>query len=111
MNRLRSWFWLLALIAFLAPSLGMVTMVHAMHPSEHAAMSDCPGHAPPPDCPDQGTAKHAAGQCCPMMANFVALMPAVALAQTVSLFHVRPASVTLCLTGLGSTQDPPPPRV
>ncbi len=111
MNRFRSLFWLLALIAFLAPSLGMGSMAHAMQLPEHAAMSDCPGHAPPPDCPAQGTAKHAAGQCCPMTANHVAVIPPVALVQPSAPLHVRPAAVTLYLTGLTFAEDPPPPRV
>ncbi len=34
-------------------------------------------HAPPPDpCPSEGTAKHAASACCPLMSGAVALLPA-----------------------------------
>jgi hypothetical protein len=110
MNRFRSLFWLLALIAFLAPSLGTVSMAHVMQPVEQAGLYDCPDHAPPPDCPAQGTAKHAAGLCCLAMGAGVALMPAGALAQTSAPFHAPLATVTLNLNGLIFTQDPPPPR-
>ena len=40
-----------------------------------ASSVDCPDHAPPPDpCPSEGTAKHAASACCPMMSGAVALL-------------------------------------
>ena len=108
MNRARLLVWLIALVALVAPP-GM--SAHAMAPAGQASSVDCPDHAPPPDCPAQGTAKHAAGQCCPLMAGVVALLPPVALAQTPAPFHARPATVARSLTGLVFTQDPPPPRV
>lgn len=111
MIRSRALVWLIALIAFLAPPFGTASMAHAAQPMEQAALSDCPDHAPPPDCPAQGTAKHAAGQCCPLMAGVLALPPPVALEQAPAPFYARPAAVAPNLTGLTFTQDPPPPRV
>jgi hypothetical protein len=111
MGRLRSLLWLISLLAFLAPSFGTASMAHVAQPPEQAASADCPDHAPPPDCPAQGTAKHAAGQCCPLMAGIVALLPPVALVQAAVPYHVRPATIARNLIGLTFTQDPPPPRV
>ena len=111
MIRLRAFAWLIALIAFIAPPFGTASMAHAAQPMEQAALSDCPDHAPPPDCPAQGTAKHAAGKCCPLMAGVVALLPPAALEQTPAPFDARPATIAANLTGLIFTQDPPPPRV
>lgn len=111
MTLLRSLTWLIALVGFVVPSLGTASVAHASQPTEQAASADCPHHAPPPDCPAQGTAKHAAGQCCPLMAGVVALLPPVALAPAPTLVHARPAAIALNLTGLTFAQDPPPPRV
>jgi hypothetical protein len=109
MTRLRLLVWLLSLVALVAPP-GMT--LHAMaSPAEMAAV-DCPDHAPPPHpCPDEGTAKHAASTCCPLMAGVVALLPPAVLAQTSAPFHAGPAAPTASLAGLVHTQDPPPPRV
>ena len=99
--------WMVALMALLMPP-GMA--VHAMAPSGQAASLDCPGHAPPP-CPDHDTAKHAAGDCCPLMAGAVALLPAaLVVGEAVSssaLVRIHAPS----LTGRIVTQEPPPPRV
>lgn len=111
MLRLRTLSWLIALLAFLAPSFGTASMAHVAQPRKQAASADCPGHAPPPDCPAQGTAKHAAGNCCPLMAGVVALLPPAAVVQTAAPLHARPATIAANLTGLPFTQDPPPPRV
>jgi len=111
MTTLRSFAWLIALIAFVVPTLGTASIAHAAQPTERAASADCPDHAPPPDCPAQGTAKHAAGQCCPLMAGVVALLPPVAAAPTPAPLHTRPAVAVPGLAGLTFTQDPPPPRV
>ena len=110
MNRLRAFAWLIALVAFIAPPSGAMSLAHAASAAGQAA-ADCPEHAPPPDCPAQGTAKHAAGQCCPLMAGVVALMPADAPAEAPVPFHARPAAPATALAGLFYTQDPPPPRV
>ena len=112
MVRLRSFLWLMALVAFTLSSFGGPWVGHAVASAEQTAMADCPDHqAPPPDCPSEGTAKHAAGQCCPLMTGVVALLPAAALAQTIVPYHARPATIARDLTGLVFTQDPPPPRV
>jgi hypothetical protein len=111
MVRVRSLLWLLALVAFALSSLGTASLGHEAVPPDQTAMADCPDHAPPPDCPSQGTAKHAAGKCCPLMAGVVALLPTVAAAQTAMPYHVRPATIARNLVGLTFTQDPPPPRV
>jgi hypothetical protein len=107
----RSFLWLLALVAFAVSSFGTASIGHASASAEQSAMADCPDHAPPPDCPSQGTAKHAAGKCCPLMTGVVALLPPVASAQTVAPYHIRPATIARNLIGLTFTQDPPPPRV
>jgi hypothetical protein len=111
MVRVRSFLWLMALIAFAMSSFGSVSIGHAAVPAEQTAMADCPDHAPPPDCPSHGTAKHAAGQCCPLMAGVVALLPSAATAAATLSYHLRPATISHDLTGLTFTQDPPPPRV
>jgi len=107
MVRLRSLLWLIALLGFLAPSFATASMAHM----GQAASADCPDHAPPPDCPAQGTAKHAAGSCCPLMAGVAALLPPVAPVQMAAPCHARPATIAHNLAGLIFTQDPPPPRV
>lgn len=111
MVRVRSFLWLLALVAFAVSSLGTASLGHAAVSADQTAMSDCPDHAPPPDCPSQGTAKHAAGKCCPLMAGVVALLPPVAPAEALVPYHARPATIARNLIGLTFTQDPPPPRV
>jgi hypothetical protein len=105
MIRLRLLVWIVALAALLMPP-GMT--LHAT--AEAEAMVDCADHAPPP-CPDEGTAKHAASTCCPLMAGAVALLPPVVPAETPAPFHAGPATPTASLAGLDHTQDPPPPRV
>ena len=106
MNRLRLLVWLVSLVALVAPP-GMT--LHAMAPTAEA-MADCAEHAPPP-CPDDGTAKHAASTCCPLMAGAVALLPPVLAAGTAPSFHARPAAPVPGLAGVIVTKDPPPPRV
>lgn len=111
MVRARSFLWLMALVAFAMSSFGSLSIGHAAAPAEQTAMADCPDHAPPPDCPSQGTAEHAAGQCCPLMTGVVALLPPAAMAAATVPYHARPATIARDLTGLIFTQDPPPPRV
>lgn len=128
MTRLRSLAWLIALIAFLAPSFGAGAAMHPAASMEQGLMEqglmeqgpmerdptvDCPDHAAPPadPCPDRGTAKHAAGQCCPMMSCvFAVLPPAAAEDASPSVGQPLRAPVHI-LVGLIFTQDPPPPRV
>ena len=74
---------------------------------------DCPDHAAPPadPCPDRGTAKHAAGQCCPMMSCVVAVLPPAAAEDASPFVGQPPRAPVQPLVGLTFTQDPPPPRV
>ncbi|MDI1283202.1 MAG: hypothetical protein PSV46_02295 [Reyranella sp.] len=120
MTRARTLVWLIALAAFVVPSFGAAAASHAAgqsmgQPVEQgapAASVDCPDHAPPPKpCPEQGTAKHAAGECCPLMGGVVAVLPAgIPVASALSL--VPPVAATVrSLTGISFNQDPPPPRV
>lgn len=115
MTRARTLVWLIAVIAFAFPSAGTVGASHAMTPATElgalAASADCPDHAPPPDCPAQGTAKHAAGQCCPQMAGVVALLLPGAVAEVPARFHARVIAAATYLTGLFLAQEPPPPRL
>ena len=109
MNRARFLVWLIALVALLAPP-GM--SVHAMAPAGQASSADCPDHAPPPDpCPSQGTAKHAAGACCPLMSGAVALLPPPAVVDTPIFLDVPVPVRVHSLVGRLFTKDPPPPRV
>ena len=109
MIRLRAFAWLIASVAFMAAPFGTMSLAHSALPAGQAA-ADCPDHAPPPDCPAQGTAKHAAAQCCPLMAGVVALVPPTVLADAPASFHGLPAAPAPSLAGLTCKQDPPPPR-
>ena len=115
MTRLRTLLWLIAVAAFAVPSFGTVGAAHAMaSPMEIGAQPasvDCPDHAPPPDCPAQGTAKHAAGQCCPQMASVVALLLPGVIAEAPARSHTRVIAAVANLTSLFLAQEPPPPRV
>lgn len=110
--RARSLCWLVALIAFVASALGAVTTMLAAPPPGQLAASGCPEHAPPPDpCPEKGTAKHAAGDCCLQMACSLAVLPSAAAGDG-PLGHAAPAaSFATRLAGRAFTKDPPPPRV
>ena len=110
MTRLRLLVWLLALLALIAPP---GTTIHAMAAASHASSVDCPDHAPPPPdpCPSEGTAKHAASTCCPLMSATVAL-PAAPPGVEAPAFLDRPVSAAVhLLAGRLFTKDPPPPRV
>jgi hypothetical protein len=108
MIRARLLVWMIAVVALLVPP---VVVAHAMAPAGQAASVDCPGHAPPPDpCPDHGSAKHAASACCSLMAGTMALLPpAVDPGASISFRPPFPAPARH-LSGLGFSQDPPPPR-
>ena len=108
MTRLRLFVWLIALMAFIAPP-GM--SAHAMMPAAQASSVDC-DHAPPPDpCPSEGTAKHAASACCPLMSGVVAVLPAPAVMETLVPLDVLLSLRVRSLAGRLFTKDPPPPRV
>jgi hypothetical protein len=108
----RSLFWLVALVAFVLPSLGAASMAHAAASAERSAAVDCPDHAPPPaPCPEKGTARHAAGDCCPLMAPALALLPPAADGDVALPFHAPLLERMRSLAGRLFTEDPPPPRV
>ena len=116
MTRARILVWLIALVAFVVPSFGTAAASHAMTSSmthgAQAATVECPDHAPPPeDCPAQGTAKHAAGQCCPMMSCTFAVLPPASAGVAPAPRHAWLSAPVRSLIGLTFTQDPPPPRV
>jgi len=112
MTFLRTLAWLIALVGFIVPSLGTASMAHAAHPVEQAAAAGCPDHAPPPDsCPAKGTAKHAAGDCCPVMACSLAVLPPTAGIDGTRSFRAPGPGRVPSLAGRTFTQDPPPPRV
>jgi len=109
MTRLRLLVWLLALMALIAPP-GMTS--HAMAAVSQMSSVDCPDHAPPPDpCPSEGTAKHAASTCCPLMSGAVALLPPPAEIETPVLSDIHLSLRVRSLVGRIFTKDPPPPRV
>jgi hypothetical protein len=116
MTRTRSLLWLIALVAFVMPSLGVASMAPATAPAtvpvERTGSVECAEHAPPPDpCPAEGTARHAAGDCCPLMGAALALLPATVGAAAALPFHARVAPRVHSLVGRIFTKDPPPPRV
>ena len=112
MTRPRTFLWLVALIAFVVPSLGLASIGHAAASIERTASADCPEHAPPPDpCPAKGTAKHAAGDCCPLMASALALLPQATGGCAAMSFRAPIPQRARSLAGRIFTKDPPPPRV
>lgn len=116
MTRARALIWLIALAIFAVPSFGAAAASHAMTQpmtqDARGASVDCPDHAPPPaPCPEDGTGKHAASQCCPLMAGSVALLPSTTVDRAASPVEDPLLAPTRRLDGLTVTQDPPPPRV
>ncbi|MFI4999643.1 MAG: hypothetical protein ACHQK9_07165 [Reyranellales bacterium] len=108
--RARSLLWLIALLAFVCPPTFGVLAGPAAHAATMAS-ADCPDHMPPPKpCPAQGTARHAAGSCCPMMTGAVALLPSVPAAEPRHPAHASIRSTVAGLSGLLFAKDPPPPR-
>jgi hypothetical protein len=106
--RLRSLLWLFAVVGFLVPSFAGAAA--ASNRMEHS-MTAGGGHEMPPPCPEKGTAKHAAGLCCALMACALAVLPAGAYAKTMDLSSLRVFPAVPHLTGLSPHKDPPPPRV
>jgi hypothetical protein len=101
--------WMISLVALVAPS-GMT--VHATTPAPPAASVDYADHASPDPCPDHGTAKHAAGECCSLMTcSAVALLPPSVDIESPTAFHLSPPQRTPARAGRIVTKDPPPPRV
>jgi hypothetical protein len=109
MIRLRLFVWLIALMALIAPP-GM--SLHAMAAAPQSSSVDCPDHTPPPDpCPNEGTAKHAASACCPLMSGAVALLSAPAGIEAPVFLDAPMSAIVRSLVGRVFTKDPPPPRV
>jgi len=116
--RLRALVWSIALAALASPPAlaprhadpEPMTSAPTAGP-QAAALPDCHDHTPPPaPCPDEGTAKHAAATCCPLMGGAVAVMPADSSGAMPHELHARFAFSATPLTGLTYTKDPPPPR-
>jgi len=105
---LRRLLWLIALAVLVCPSAIPVAgaIERAVHPgSIHCA--DCP----PPPCPEHGTARHAAGLCCPLMSHTLAVL---SFATPVARFRAIRSFAEFTgrdLIGLSPRQEPPPPRV
>lgn len=111
MAALRSFLWLVALIAFVVPPLGTAMADHTMPPVEQMTGMDCHDHAPPPkECPDKGTAKHSAGQCCPSMAGGDLVVSLPEADRAGFSIHVALSARARLMTGVALTKDPPPPR-
>ena len=107
MKRVRLLVCLVAVVALLVPPW---MSVHAMAPAEPAATVHCPDHAPPPPCPDQGSARHAAGDCCPLMVGALALVPQPIVIDHRLPFRLLPLERAPGLAGEPVAKDPPPPR-
>ena len=100
--------WLVSLVALMVPP---VATGHATSPPHAVARVECPEHAPPPaPCPDHGTAKHAAGECCQLMAPMMALLSEGPVLDTRIIFRTPLPEPLAGLAGRIVTQDPPPPR-
>ena len=111
MVRLRALFWLAVLVTFAAPSFGVAPVAGAHAAAAQAVSADCPDHAPPPDpCPAKDTAKHAAGECCPMASSTLAVLPPTVASDAASAFEAPIARPVRSFVGHVSTKDPPPPR-
>jgi hypothetical protein len=100
--------WLIALAAFVCPpAIAAAATAGSAMPSVSHHCADCP----PPPCPESGSARHAAGLCCPLMAQAIAVLsPTVVIASSDDA-DTFPVLAGRDLTGLSPHQDPPPPRV
>jgi hypothetical protein len=99
--------WLIALAAFVCPP---AIAAAAMTGSAMRSVSHHCADGPPPPCPENDSARHAAGLCCPFMAHAMAVLsPTIIIAPDDA--DIFPASAGRDLTGLSPHQDPPPPRV
>lgn len=100
--------WLATLAALLAPP---GTTMPAAEPDRSAAVGiDCADHAAPPPCPDQGSARHAAGDCCVHMTVHAALLPNLVLLADRPPAAARIPFADETTAGLPAARDPPPPR-
>jgi hypothetical protein len=100
--------WLIALAAFVCPpAISAAATTGSAAPSALHHCADCP----PPPCPESGSARHAAGLCCPFMAHAMAVLPQAVVCVCPGSAIAFPVSAGRDLTGLSPQQDPPPPRV
>src|SRR5262245_56446571 len=107
----RSVLWAAALFAFVVPIVGATWAGHARIAIELSTAADCPEHAPPPDpCPAKDTAKHVAGDCCPLMSSALALLPAAAGGNAPPSLDDPVLRPVQCLAGHLFAKDPPPPK-
>src|SRR5262245_18095627 len=107
MHRLRSFLWLIALVAFDVPTFGTASDAHARVAGQTAS-TDCPDHMPPPDpCPSKDTAKHAAGVCCSLMSSTLALLPPAPDVDVSMPFRAPVAKPARSLAGHVFAKDPP----
>ena len=105
---LRRLLWLIALAVFVCPS--WIGSAAAIERAAHPIAGDC-HDGPPPPCPEDGSAQHAAGLCCPPMSLAIAVLPPEATLNP----RCNPSRVIGAggprLTGLSPHKEPPPPRV
>jgi hypothetical protein len=100
MARVRLLVWLFAALALAMPSMPVCAM-------QGVAST---GMATP--CPDHDTGKHAAAPCCcPFMSAAPALIPSSFGVNAEMVVSEYFGAAAASLSGLASTQDPPPPRV
>ena len=100
--------WLVALAAFVClPPIAASAATASAMPSVSHHCAD----RPPPPCPENGSAKHAAGPCCLFMAHAMGLLSPVVVIESSAAAGTFPISAGRDLTGLSPQQDPPPPRV
>lgn len=107
MVRLRLLIWLLAIVALAMPIAGFPGGPAA---NARTMAVDCADHPAPDPCPDHGSARHAAGLCCPMMTGSVAVFAVVPRLAAASLPVIPPPIAGALRAGRLFTQDPPPPR-
>ena len=105
---LRVFVWMLTALAL---SLPPVLPAQAMAFAQPATTIECPDHVPADPCPDAGTARHAAGDCCPLMSNAVAVLAATADVDGLETAASAARPPSRHLIGRTFSQDPPPPRV
>jgi len=108
MVRHRLFTWLFALAALIAPPAWSTTIAAAVE--AHAMPMDCSDHTPPPRCPDEGSAKHAAATCCPATVSAQALVPVGSTLWLPSIIVAQTAWLAQVLHGRVPAADPPPPR-
>lgn len=107
--RWRSFVWLLAFVALVFPPLAGPSA--GMTASAQESATGCDHHAPPPPCPEKGSAKHAAGVCCPLMAQVVATLTSMVETTGFPTGGRTALPATVHFAGLSPHKDPPPPRV